>query len=94
MDQMPFEPDIIMWKTLLSACRSHNYMEIAKRASEGILKLDPYTSATYVLLCNTLASFGCWDEVATLRRSTRSIGVRKSLGKSWIVVNEEVRVSM
>ena len=67
-------------------------MEIAKRVAEGILKLDPCTSAAYVLLCNTLASFGCWEEVATLRRSMRRIGVRKSLEKSWIVVKEEVKV--
>ncbi|ONK74940.1 uncharacterized protein A4U43_C03F11670 [Asparagus officinalis] len=94
MHQMSFEPDIIMWKTLLSACRSHNNMEIAKRAAEGILKIDPYNSAAYVLLCNTLASFGCWDGVAKLRRSMRSIGVRKSIGKSWIGVKEEVKVFM
>lgn len=94
MDQMRFAPDIIMWKTLLSACRFYNQVEIAKRAAESILKIDPYNSAAYVLLSNTLASLGCWDDVAKLRRSMKNIGVRKSIGRSWIMVKEEVRVFM
>lgn len=92
MDQMPFEPDIIMWKSLLSACRSYKNVEIAKKAAGGILNIDPYNTAAYVLSCNTLAHVGHWDDVAALRRSMKGIGVRKSPGKSWIEVNGEVKV--
>ncbi|KAF0902073.1 hypothetical protein E2562_012854 [Oryza meyeriana var. granulata] len=36
IDQMPFDPDIIMWKTLLAASRTHNDMDMGKRAAEDV----------------------------------------------------------
>ncbi|XP_072950735.1 pentatricopeptide repeat-containing protein At3g53360, mitochondrial [Typha angustifolia] len=92
LDEMPFEPDIVMWKTLLAACRVHNNVEIGKRAAEGILKIDPSNSAAYVLLCNIYASSGCWDDFARLRKLMKNSGVRKSPGKSWIKVKGELSV--
>ncbi|OAY70803.1 Pentatricopeptide repeat-containing protein, mitochondrial [Ananas comosus] len=84
IDQMPFEPDIVMWKTLLAACRVRNNVEIGKRAAEAILKIDPSDSAAYVLLCSIYASSGHWDEFAMLKKLMKSSGVRKFPGKSWI----------
>nr|CAD1837142.1 unnamed protein product [Ananas comosus var. bracteatus] len=92
IDQMPFEPDIVMWKTLLAACRVRNNVEIGKRAAEAILKIDPSDSAAYVLLCSIYASSGHWDEFAMLKKLMKSSGVRKFPGKSWIKVNGELRV--
>ncbi|EHA8590003.1 Pentatricopeptide repeat-containing protein, mitochondrial [Cocos nucifera] len=92
IDQMPFEPDVVMWKTLLAACRMYNNVVIGKRAAEEILKIDPSNSAAYVLLCNIYASSGHWDDFARLRKLMKSSGVRKVPGKSWIKVRGEVSV--
>nr|CAD1839630.1 unnamed protein product [Ananas comosus var. bracteatus] len=92
IDQMPFEPGIVMWKTLLAACRVRNNVEIGKRAAEAILKIDPSDSAAYVLLCSIYASSGHWDEFAMLKKLMKSSGVRKFPGKNWIKVNGELRV--
>ncbi|XP_010923888.1 pentatricopeptide repeat-containing protein At3g53360, mitochondrial [Elaeis guineensis] len=92
IDQMPFEPDVVMWKTLLAACRMYHNVEIGKRAAEEILKMDPSNSAAYVLLCNIYASSGHWDDFAMLRKLMKSSGVRKVPGKSWIKVRGEVSV--
>ncbi|CAO2043037.1 unnamed protein product [Urochloa humidicola] len=92
LDQMPFEPDIIMWKTLLAASRTHNDVEMGKRAAEGILNIDPSHSAAYVLLCNIHASSGNWNEFARLKKAMRSSGVQKSPGKSWIKLKGELKV--
>ncbi|KAG0526669.1 hypothetical protein BDA96_06G165500 [Sorghum bicolor] len=92
VDQMPFEPDIIMWKTLLAASRTHNDVDMGKRAAEGVLNIDPSHSAAYVLLCNIYASSGNWNEFARLKKDMRSSGVQKSPGKSWIKLKGELKV--
>ncbi|KAL5988595.1 hypothetical protein ACLOJK_026693 [Asimina triloba] len=92
INQMPFDPDIIVWKSLLAGCRVHENVEVGKRAAENILKLDPYNSAAHVLLCNIYASSGSWNEVANLRKSMKSKGVMKVPGQSWIKIRDQVHV--
>ncbi|KAG8371873.1 hypothetical protein BUALT_Bualt12G0008200 [Buddleja alternifolia] len=92
INQMGFEPDIIMWKTLLAACRNRNNVEVGKRVAENILKIDPSNSAAHVLLCSIYASAGDWKDVATLRSLMREKGVRKVPGQSWIEVKDGIHV--
>ncbi|KAL6652370.1 hypothetical protein ACP70R_011295 [Stipagrostis hirtigluma subsp. patula] len=92
VDQMPFEPDIVMWKTLLAASKTHNDVEMGKRAAEGVLNIDPSHSAAYVLLCNIYAASGNWDEFAKMKKAMRSSGVQKLPGKSWIKLKGELKV--
>ncbi|KAM1409046.1 hypothetical protein ACFX2I_009487 [Malus domestica] len=90
--QMAFEPDVLVWMTLLAACRTRGNVEIGKRAAENILKLDPSHSAALVLLCNIHASSGNWDDVARLRNLMRERDVRKVPGQSWIEVKDRTHV--
>ncbi|WOL13011.1 hypothetical protein Cni_G21780 [Canna indica] len=92
INQMPYEPDIVMWKTMLAACRMHNNVEIGRKIAENILKIDPQNSGAYVLLCNIYASSGHWDDFARLRRIMKSNSVKKSPGRSWIKVKGDVHV--
>ncbi|KAL6523224.1 hypothetical protein OROGR_016827 [Orobanche gracilis] len=92
MVRMGFEPDIVMWKTLLSACRNRGNVEVGKRAAENILKIDPSSCAAHVLLCGVYASAGDWKDVANLRSLMREKGVRKVPGRSWIEVKDRVHV--
>ncbi|KAL4326601.1 hypothetical protein HN51_033755 [Arachis hypogaea] len=87
-----FDPDITTWKTLLSACKTHGNVDIAKRAAENILKLDPSSSAAMVLLCNIHASAGNWEDVAKLRSLMKQTGVPKVPGQSWIEVKDKIHV--
>ncbi|KAF8378963.1 hypothetical protein HHK36_028389 [Tetracentron sinense] len=92
INQMPFDPDIVVWKTLLAACKTRGNVEIGKRAAESILKLDPSSSAAHVLLCNIYASIGKWDDFARVRKLMKSRGVRKVPGQSWIEVKDKIHV--
>lgn len=82
--RMPFEPDIVVWKTLLAACKTHRNVDIGKRAAENLVKIDPSNSAAHVLLCSIHASSGNWEDVARLRSLMKERGVRKVPGQSWI----------
>ncbi|EFJ28107.1 hypothetical protein SELMODRAFT_11658, partial [Selaginella moellendorffii] len=49
---MPFQPDLVSWRTLLSACSNHNNPHVGKRVADRILELSPSDPAALVLLSN------------------------------------------
>ncbi|CAL5387957.1 unnamed protein product [Camellia sinensis] len=92
INQLPFDPDIVMWKTLLAACKNHNNVEVGKCAAENILKIDPFNSAAHVLLCNIYASDCSWEDVARVRSLMKQRNVKKVPGQSWIEVKDKIHV--
>ncbi|XP_026432239.1 pentatricopeptide repeat-containing protein At4g20770-like isoform X2 [Papaver somniferum] len=84
IDKMPFKNDPIIWEVLLSSCRVHANVNLARRAAEQLLKLDPQNSAPYVLLSNLYASLGRWDDALAVRKLMCERGIEKSPGYSWI----------
>ncbi|KAK9096066.1 hypothetical protein Sjap_021563 [Stephania japonica] len=92
INQMAYDPDIVVWNTVLAACKTHQNAEIGRHAAESVLRLDPSNSSAHVLLCNIYASTGNWEDVARLRKLMRSTGVRKAPGQSWIEVKDGVHV--
>ncbi|XAR69052.1 hypothetical protein NMG60_11000508 [Bertholletia excelsa] len=92
INQMSFDPDIVMWKTLLAACRNHNNIEVAKRAAESILNVDPSNSAAHILLCSIYAAGGSWKDVARVRSLMKQRNVKKVPGQSWIEVKDSIHV--
>nr|XP_004246925.1 pentatricopeptide repeat-containing protein At3g53360, mitochondrial [Solanum lycopersicum]XP_010326034.1 pentatricopeptide repeat-containing protein At3g53360, mitochondrial [Solanum lycopersicum] len=92
INQMEIDPDIVVWKTLLAACKTRNNLDVGKRAAEKILEIDPSNSAAHVLLCNIFASTGSWKDVASLRGQMRQKGVKKVPGQSWIEVKDRIHV--
>lgn len=90
INQMPFKPNALVWRTLLGTCRIHGKMELGKRAAERILELEPDDDATYVLLSNMNASVGDWDNVTKIRKMMTERGIKKKVGQSWTVVKNRV----
>ncbi|KAK9289670.1 hypothetical protein L1049_007828 [Liquidambar formosana] len=90
IEEMPIEPDAMIWGTLLSACRVHKNMEIGEFAARHLLELDPEDSATYVLLSNVYAVAGKWDCRDWTRQMMKDRGVKKEPGRSWIEVKNTV----
>ncbi|OIT30005.1 PREDICTED: pentatricopeptide repeat-containing protein At5g50990 [Nicotiana attenuata] len=85
--EMPIEPDIIIWRTFLSACRIHKNSEMGELASTKISHLG---SGDYVLLSNIYCSTNKWDNAEKVRYVMKRKGVRKSSGKSWVEVGNVV----
>lgn len=92
IETMPFNPGSVGWATLLGACRTHGNIELAEKAANQFLQLDPSNAAPYVMLSNMYARDGKWEEVATIRKLMRDRGVKKKPGCSWIEVNKRVHV--
>eukprot|EP01018_Ginkgo_biloba_P028587 Gb_09704 [translate_table: standard] len=90
INKMPFEPGILVWRTLLAACRVNGNMDLGKRATECILALEPQDAAAYVLLSNIYAAAGRWDDVVNERKMMKYRGVKKQPGRSWIEVKNKI----
>jgi pentatricopeptide repeat protein len=87
---MEVEPNAVIWSTLLSACRAHANVELAKFAAGKLLALEPENSSIYVLLSNIYADAGLWSDVREIRDMMRSKNVQKLSAYSWIELDGEV----
>lgn len=90
--QMKLDCDIVVWKTLLAACKTHRNVDVGKRAAENIMRIDPSNSAAHVLLSSIHASSGSWADVARMRNLMKEKGVMKVPGQSWIEVKGSFHV--
>ncbi|XP_057957144.1 putative pentatricopeptide repeat-containing protein At3g25970 [Malania oleifera] len=90
IELMPFEPDAMVWKTLMAACRSCGDIELACKVASHLLELEPKEHSTYVILSSIYSHFRMWDDKASVTRLMRETGVRKVPGWSWIEVKNKV----
>ncbi|PKA53849.1 Pentatricopeptide repeat-containing protein [Apostasia shenzhenica] len=89
---MPIRADGVIWKTLLLACKIHKNAEIAERAAENALRLEPEDSASYVLISNIRASAARWTAVSDVRNAMREMKVRKEPGVSWMELKGQIHL--
>ncbi|XP_042508655.1 pentatricopeptide repeat-containing protein At5g65570 [Macadamia integrifolia] len=87
-------PDVVLWRTLLSACRIHGEVEMARRVAISILQLEPGDEGTHILLSNIYATTGNWSEVIKMKSTMREMRLRKSPAMSWVEVGKEVHAFM
>ncbi|KAH1128985.1 hypothetical protein J1N35_000363 [Gossypium stocksii] len=92
IDSMLIEPNAIIWRTLLGACRIHGNVELGRRANVRLLKIRQDESGDYVLLSNIYASKGEWDRVEKVRKMMDDTGVRKDAGYSLIEAEEKALI--
>ncbi|KAL6551640.1 hypothetical protein OROGR_007794 [Orobanche gracilis] len=92
IEDMPFEADDVIWRTLLSICKIHGNIEVAEKAASALLRLDPQDSSAYVLLSNIYADAEMWSEVSETRRIMRRSGMKKEPGCSWIELQSVVHM--
>lgn len=85
---MPEKPNSDVWAALLSSCRLHGDVEVAKIAANELMKLDCVSRpGAYVALSNTLAAAERWDSVSEIREVMKARGISKGTGFSWIGVD-------
>ncbi|KAL7100959.1 hypothetical protein ACP275_08G027000 [Erythranthe tilingii] len=87
---MPFEPNVVIWSSLLGACRMHNAVELANEVLDQLVKLDPENVGNYSMLSNIHANAGDWGSVASARsRMKETGGERANKGVSSVELHDE-----
>ncbi|XP_077240660.1 pentatricopeptide repeat (PPR) superfamily protein [Tasmannia lanceolata] len=90
IERMPFEPNIVVWGSLLGACRVHGNVGLGELAAKRLLKIDPDHDGAYVLLSNIYAKANRWGDVGEVRRLMKERGITKERGCSWIELDGEI----
>lgn len=74
---MPLKPDIIIWRTLIGACRDQGNINLARQAVDYITDSEPVDSGNLILKSNLYAMIGDWDSVQEVRSYMRCMEVAK-----------------
>lgn len=88
------DPDVVLWRTLLSTCRNHGEVRIAERVMRKVLELAPRDEGTHILMSNLYASAGKWNQVIQMKSIIRDLKVKKNPAMSWVDVDREVHTFM
>lgn len=87
MKSMPFEPDPIVCRTLLSACSTHGVNDeqgVGNKVRDKLLELEPSRSGNFVMVANFFAETGMWDKAANLRKVMKEKRMKKRAGESSV----------
>ncbi|XAR65600.1 hypothetical protein NMG60_11009767 [Bertholletia excelsa] len=84
IQRMPMKPDAVVWGALLGACSFHGHVELAEKAMESLVQLEPWNPGNYVILSNVYASAGRCNGVAGLRKLMRRGQITKAAGYSFV----------
>ncbi|XP_044501742.1 pentatricopeptide repeat-containing protein At2g45350, chloroplastic [Mangifera indica] len=84
IEDMPIEPNDVIWRTLLSACQTHENLTVAEPVAKHLIGMDSSNSSSYVLLSNMFAGLGMWNDVRRIRTMMKKQNLKKIPGCSWI----------
>ncbi|XP_020588856.1 pentatricopeptide repeat-containing protein At4g14820-like [Phalaenopsis equestris] len=84
---MPIKPDVVIWRSLLFACRINEDVKVAEFAAQRIMELEPELCGGRVMLSNVYAVAARWNDVGLTRRNMNSRSIQKEPGLSFIELN-------
>lgn len=87
VEDVPVEPDSIIWMTLLSGCKYENNVKIAEIAANQLFKLNNLDMMPYLHLSSIYSVAGREAEMNALRTKINKYTMKKKPGCSWIDIN-------
>lgn len=87
---MPFRPDALIYKTLLSASKLHGNIPVGEDMARQGIDLDPSDPAFYILLANLYDRSGRSDLSEKARRLMRERGLTKNPCQSWMEIRNQI----
>ncbi|KAH7288582.1 hypothetical protein KP509_31G032600 [Ceratopteris richardii] len=90
LDMMPVQPDLSGWMSLLSACRRHKKVQVARRCFNHVMRLDSSVSAGYLVMSKIYADAKLWERVEELEHHRKQALVWKKPGRAWIEVDNRI----
>ena len=84
------EPSKVVWRCLLSGCKTHKDLILGRLAAEKILSIDPGDTSAHIMLSNIYAEAKMWDETAQLRKIMKEKAMKKDTGCSWSELKNKV----
>ncbi|KAJ9173263.1 hypothetical protein P3X46_016419 [Hevea brasiliensis] len=92
IENMKIEPNAVIWRILLGACRIYGNVKLGRHAHEKLLEMRRDKKGDYLLLSNIYAALGEWDGAQNVRKLMDNSGVREKPGCSLIEADESARL--
>lgn len=90
VQNMPIEPNPIVLRTLISACRAHGELKIGESITEQLIRNEPMHESNYVLLSNIYAKMFHWEKKTKIREVMDKKGMKKIPGSTMIELDNEI----
>lgn len=90
IEAMPVAPNVVVWGSLMAACRVHGESELGEFAAKRLLELEPDHDGAHVVLSNIYAKERRWEDVRNVRKLMKDSSIIKERGFSRIELNNEV----
>ncbi|KAK7272264.1 hypothetical protein RJT34_28748 [Clitoria ternatea] len=88
---MPINPDAVIWRSLLGACKIHGDVVMGEKVGKFLLQLEeqscaelPPKSEDYVALSNVYALAERWEDVETVRKKMKAKSILNKAGSSSV----------
>ncbi|CAL2234857.1 unnamed protein product [Prunus armeniaca] len=90
IQKMPIEPNPIVLRTLISACRAHGELKLGESITKELIRNEPMQESNYVLLSNIYAKMTHWEKKAKIREVMDKRGMKKIPGSTMIELDHEI----
>ncbi|XAR70958.1 hypothetical protein NMG60_11028016 [Bertholletia excelsa] len=90
VQKMPLEPNPIIWRTLITACRAQGELSIGESITKQLIRNEPMHDSNYVLLSNIYARMLHWEKKTKIREVMEKKGMRKIPGSTMIELDNEI----
>ncbi|TXG51800.1 hypothetical protein EZV62_024324 [Acer yangbiense] len=87
IEQMPINPDVVIWRSLLSACLVHGNLNLAELAGKMVIELEPDDDGVFILLWNIYLTANRPEDALRIRKLIRNRKIKKKPGCSWVEIN-------
>ncbi|XP_061342150.1 pentatricopeptide repeat-containing protein At2g21090 [Gastrolobium bilobum] len=84
------KPGDHVWNSSLGVCRKHGNIELGREVAAFLIKLQPQSSAAYVLLSSIYAALGKWGLVEKVRHIMDERRGSQDRAISWIEIENKV----
>ncbi|WMV08234.1 hypothetical protein MTR67_001619 [Solanum verrucosum] len=82
---MPIEPNFVILRSFISACKHHGHIPCAEEnIREILLKIEHDLKSNYVLASSLSYLFGYCSDANNLRLAMKAKGIKKYPGSSWV----------
>ncbi|XP_048332594.2 pentatricopeptide repeat-containing protein At4g21065-like [Ziziphus jujuba] len=88
--KMPIEPNPIVMRTLISACRVHDELKLGESITKLLIENEPMHESNYVLLSNIYAKMFHWEKKTKTREAMDKKGMKKIPGSTMIELDNQI----
>jgi pentatricopeptide repeat protein len=90
VQKMHIEPNPIVLRTLISACRAHGELKLGESMTKQLIRNEPMHESNYVLLSNIYAKMSHWEKKTKIREVMDKKGIKKIPGSTMIELDSKI----